>query len=107
MSRLTCSSVLAAVVGDHLLEQLAHPQDLVGLDLDVGGLAEGALGVGLVDQDPAVRQRQPLAGVPAASRIAAAEAAWPEADRLHVGLDELHRVVDRGQRGERAAGLLM
>src|SRR5215211_964632 len=35
---------LARVVADHLLEQLAHPQDLVRLDLDVGGLAEGALG---------------------------------------------------------------
>src|SRR3954452_14698471 len=43
------------VVADHLLEQLAHPQDLVGLDLDVRALAEGTPGVGLVDQDPAVR----------------------------------------------------
>src|SRR4029079_9189809 len=28
----------------------------------------------------------------------------PDADRLHVALDEVHRVVDRGQRGERATG---
>ena len=45
---------LAGVVGQHLVEQLAHAQDLLGLDLDVGGLAGGAA-VGLVDQDPGVR----------------------------------------------------
>src|SRR6185436_12291745 len=53
---------LAGVVADHLLEQLAHAQDLVRLDLDVGGLAERALGVGLVDEDAAVGQREALAG---------------------------------------------
>src|SRR4051794_31310747 len=29
----------ARVIADHFFEKLAHPQDLVGLDLDVGGLS--------------------------------------------------------------------
>src|SRR5215213_10884222 len=53
--------VLAGGIGDHLLEQLAHADDLVGLDLQVGDLSAGALGVGLVDQDPAVGQGEALA----------------------------------------------
>src|SRR5262249_1998450 len=39
--------VLARGVGDHPLQQLAHPDDLVRLDLEVGDLAPGPLGVGL------------------------------------------------------------
>ena len=42
------------VVGQDLLEQVPHAQDLLGRQLDVGGLALG-LGVGLVEQDPGVR----------------------------------------------------
>ena len=41
----TCSTAAAGVLGEHLLQPRAHPQDLVGLDLDVGGLAVVALGV--------------------------------------------------------------
>jgi ATP-dependent Clp protease protease subunit len=46
---------LPAGVGDHLLQQLAQPQDLVRLDLDVARLTVGALGGRLVDDDPGVR----------------------------------------------------
>src|SRR6202035_1364623 len=42
---------LAGVVGQDLVEQLAHPGDLFGLDLDVDRLA-GRTTVRLVDQDP-------------------------------------------------------
>jgi len=41
------------VVRDHPVEELAHAQDLLRLDLDVGRLAARAA-VGLVQQDPHV-----------------------------------------------------
>ena len=62
---------------------LAHPQDLVGLDLDVGALA-AALGVGLVDQDPAVRQREPLARGAGGEQHRRGRGRLAEADRLDV-----------------------
>ena len=59
---------------------------------------------GLVNQHASVRQCQTLAGVPAASRTAAAEAAWPRHNGLDLGTDELHGVVDGGHCGEGATG---
>src|SRR4051812_40825796 len=53
--------VAVAVLGQGLLEPLAHAQDLTRLDLDVGPLA-AALAVGLVDEDTAVGQAVALAG---------------------------------------------
>src|SRR6266498_3708124 len=49
--------VLAGVRGKHLLHRGAHPQDLIGLDLQVAGLAVAALDGGLVDQDATWRSR--------------------------------------------------
>ncbi len=51
---------LARVLGENLFEQGAHPEDLLGGQLDIGGHAT-RLGVGLVDQHPGMRQCQPLA----------------------------------------------
>src|SRR5690349_20894744 len=52
----------AGVLGPGLLEPGAHALHLVGLDLDVGRLATHATLEGrLVDQDPRVRQGEPLA----------------------------------------------
>ena len=45
-----------------------------------------------------------LPWAPPASSSAPIDIAMPDADRLHVGLDELHRVVDRQARVDRAAG---
>ena len=68
---------LAGVVREDLVEQLAHPHDLLGLDLDVDGLA-GRATVRLVDQHPGVRQDEALARARrTASSTAAADAAWP------------------------------
>ena len=68
---------LPGVLGQDLLEQRAHPQDLVGLDLEVGdlplALARRAGGSGSATFCSANR----LPFVPAASSTAAAEAAWP------------------------------
>ena len=102
MSWLTSSSGLAGVVGQHLLHQRPDPQDLARLDLDVGGLAVAALGGRLVDQDPAVRQGQPLALGAGRQDDGGSRRRLPQADGAHVGLDVAHRVVDRGQRRERA-----
>src|SRR3954453_5647089 len=51
---------LTGVVGQDLVEEIAHAQDLLGLDLDVGGLP-GAAPPRLVQQHSGVRQRQALA----------------------------------------------
>src|SRR5829696_3448597 len=95
--------VLAAVVRQDLVQAVAHVDDLLGVDLDVGGLALEGRGH-LVDQDLRVGQRHALA------RRAARQEQRPhrhrdaDADGLDVRLDELHRVVDREARVHRPAG---
>src|SRR5579884_1616223 len=51
---------LTGVEGKHLVQQIPHAQDLLGLELDVGRLAGGPP-VGLVDEDPGVGQGEALA----------------------------------------------
>jgi hypothetical protein len=76
--------------------------DLLGVDLDVRRLALEA-GADLVDQDLRVGQRHALAGRAARQQQGAHRHRDADADRLHVRLDELHRVVDREARVHRAA----
>ena len=73
------------------------------MDLDVGRLALEAA-ARLMDQDPAVGQRHALARRAAGQQQRAHAHRHAEADRLHVGLDELHRVVDRQAGVDDAAG---
>src|SRR3954463_195366 len=93
---------LAGVLGDDLVETLAHVDDLLGVDLDVGRLA-GESARDLVDQDLGVGQRHPLALGAAGQQQGAHAHGDADADGLHVGLDELHRVVDREARVDRPA----
>src|SRR3954468_4373589 len=86
--------VLLRVLGDDVVEALADVDDLLGVDLDVRGLALEA-GADLVDEDLRVRQRHALAVGAAGQQQRAHRHRDADADRLHVGLDELHRVVDR------------
>src|SRR5882724_4250634 len=65
---------LAGVIDEDAVQLLAHPEDLLGLDVDVGRLALGAA-QRLVDQDARVRQGEALALAPAHSSSAAIEAA--------------------------------
>src|SRR3954449_7200514 len=94
---------LAGVLRQDPLHLRAHPLDLRGVDLQVGDLAAGLTG-GLVDQHPGVRQRQALARRPGRQQDSGRGGGLAHADGLDVGTDEHHRVVDRRQRGERAAG---
>src|SRR3954463_15308485 len=86
--------VLLRVLGDDVVEALADVDDLLGVDLDVRGLALER-GADLVDQDLGVGQRHALALGAARQQERAHGHRDADADRLHVGLDELHRVVDR------------
>src|SRR3954468_1426253 len=90
------------VVGVDLVDPLARLEDLPRVDLDVARLALEP-GRRLVDQDAAVRQREALARRPAREQQRAHRHRDPAADRRHVRLDELHRVVDREAGVDRAA----
>ena len=94
--------VLSRVLGDDLLEPALEVDRLARLDLDVGRLPLEAA-PDLVDQDLRVRQRHPLPFRAAGEQQRAHAHRDPDADRLHVRLDELHRVVDREARVDRAA----
>src|SRR5215210_7783860 len=88
---------LASVLGDDLVEPAAYVDDLLGVDLDVRRRALEAAR-DLVDQDLRVRQRHSLALGAAAEQQRAYAHRDADADRLDVGLYELHRVVDREPR---------
>src|SRR4051794_25593874 len=94
---------LPGVPGEDLLHLAAHPLDLRGVDLQVGDLTAG-LARGLVDEHPGVRQRQALARRAGREQDGGGGGGLAHADGLDVRADEHHRVVDRHQRGERAAG---
>jgi hypothetical protein len=81
----------------------AQVEDLARMDLDVRGLAlEPARR--LVDQDARVGEGEALAPRAAREQQRAHAHRHAEADRLHLGRDELHGVVDRQAGVDRAAG---
>src|SRR4051794_12435412 len=90
------------VMGVDLVDPLARLEDLPRVDLDVARLALEA-GRRLVDQDAAVRQREALALCPAGQQQRPHRHRDPAADRRHVRLDEVHRVVHREPGVDRAA----
>ena len=94
---MSCSDALqrlARVLAQDLVEALLDALDLLGLDLDVGRLALRAA-AGLVDHDAGVGQREALALGAGGQQHGAHGGGLPDADGAHVGLDELHGVVDR------------
>src|SRR5260221_195580 len=93
---------LLRVEGQDLVDPVLDPQDLLGLDGDVRGLALGAA-PGLVDQDPGVGQGETLAGGPRRQQHRAERSRLPDADRLDVGTHQLHRVIDGHAGGGDAA----
>src|SRR6202050_2796733 len=94
--------LFAGVLGDDLVEAVAHVDDLLGVDLDIGRLALEARRH-LMYQDLGVGQRHALAMRTPGQQQRAHRHRDTDADRLHVGLDELHRVVDRESRVNRSA----
>src|SRR3989441_8974491 len=70
VSRWIFSMGLAGVVGQDAVQLLAHPEDLLGLDVDVGGLPLHAA-QRLVEHDPRMGQGEPACPwhrLPAAAR---------------------------------------
>src|SRR5262245_15386937 len=92
------------VPGEHSLHGLPHPLDLPGLNLQVTGLPVAALDGRLVDEDPRIGQRHPLALGTGRKQDRSRRCRLAQAERLDVGLDVLHGVVDRHHRGHRPAG---
>src|SRR5579871_5658807 len=76
--------------------------DLASLDLDVASLALEATRE-LVQQDARARQRHPLSGRSCCEQQGGDAHRDAHPDRLHVGPDELHRVVDAEPGVDRAA----
>src|SRR5919106_3092314 len=94
--------LLPCVLADDLLEPSLERDRLAGCDLDVGRLTLEAARH-LVDQDLGVRQRHPLPCRATREDNRAHAHRDADADRLDVGLDELHRVVDGEARVDLAA----
>jgi len=90
---LDLSGVLAAVLAEDLVDLLAKGQELLGVDLDVGGLALDAA-PGLVDHHARVGKRAALALRSGGEQHRPHAGRLPHADRLHVGVHVLHHVVD-------------
>src|SRR5438874_7551034 len=86
--------VLSGVLGHDLLEAALEGDRLPGMDLDIRRLPLEAA-PDLVDEDLCVRQRHALSFRAAGEKQRPHGHGRPDADRLDVGLDELHRVVDR------------
>ena len=87
-------SAAAGVLGVDLLDPAAQRQRLLGVDLRCRSPGPGSRR-GLVDEDAAVRQRRRLPFAPPASEQRAHRHRDAAAGGRDVGLDELHRVVDR------------
>src|SRR5919197_5526516 len=85
---------LSRVLAHDLLEAALEGDRLAGMDLDVRRLPLKTA-PDLVDEDLGVRQRHPLSFRAARKEQRSHRHRGADADRLHVGLDELHRVVDR------------
>ena len=90
----------ALVDADEVAEVLA---DQLGVDADVRrGAVDAARG--LVHHDARMRGREALAGGAGREQELPHRRRHAHRDRGDVGLDELHRVVDRHARGDRATG---
>src|SRR6266540_180769 len=88
---------LARVLSKDLVEELPVPQDLLGLDLDVDGLALRAA-VGLVDQHAGVRKGEALAPGPRRQDHCGRRGGLAHHDGRHVAPYVLHGVVHGEQR---------
>ena len=86
-----------------LVEAVAHLEDLLGLDGDVGGLPLRATR-GLVDHDLGVGQDAPLAGCFGREEERAHGGGLADAERGDGAADVLHGVVDGEARGDDPAG---
>ena len=94
---------LAGVLGDQPHHHVLGVLEVLGLDLDVDRGAADA-GRALVHEDPAVRQREPLARRTGREQELPHARRQPHRQRRHVVGDQPHGVVD-GQPGrDRAAG---
>ena len=84
---------LTGVGGQDLVQLLAQAQDLAGMDLDVRGLTLGAA-QRLVDHDARVGQAEALALGAGRQQEGPHAGGHAHAQRGHIGLDEVHRIVD-------------
>ena len=91
------------MLGVELVEASLGLDDVLGVALDVRGLALEAAR-GLVDHDPRVGQRHPLARLAGHQDERAHRGGHAHADGGHRALDVLHGVVDRQAAGHDAAG---
>src|SRR5688572_8919762 len=93
---------LLGVLCKNFIQPLAQVKDLLGVDLDVGGLALEAAHR-LMDHDARVGQGEALVRVARGHQQRAHAGGLADAQGRDVGFDELHGVVDRQSRRDRAA----
>ena len=103
VSLLEPFSGLTSVVGEHLVQEIPHPQDLLGLQLDVARLPTTPT-VGLMEQDPGVWKRESLAFGTCGQEHGRRRRGLAKTEGRFVGSHVLKCVVDREQRGDIATG---
>src|SRR5205085_2927165 len=78
-------------IREHRIEDLAHAQDLAGINVDVRGLAGQTLHRWLVDHNARVRQAEALAFRALGQQHGRHRSGLADADGHDVGPDERHR----------------
>src|SRR5690349_1104475 len=86
---------LAGVLGEDLVQPFARAKQFARVNIDVGRLPSETLHPWLMDQDPRVGERVPLALGPGRQQDRGHRGRLPDAGGRHVRLDELHGVVNR------------
>ena len=93
------------MLGEQAVERVFHFQKLAGVDFDIGRLsAQTAADQRLVDHHTAVGQGEAFAFGAGGQQHRAHAGGLAQAQGLHVGLDEVHGVVNRHAGGYAAAG---
>src|SRR5271168_1540088 len=95
---------LSAVLGQNFVDDRAHAQNFLGVQVDIGGLAAEAGHPRLMNQDARVGKREAFLGSAAGEQYGGDGSGLADAGSDHVGLHKLHGVVNGKTRGDRAAG---
>src|SRR3974377_1408081 len=91
---------LTGMLRKNAIDRGAHAKNFFGMKIDVGSLTAEAAHPGLVDEDAGIRQGEALFGSTASEKNRSDRRGLANARGDHIGLDELHGVVNGEARGD-------